>query len=207
MYQKHAPIFLFHFFGVERFDHTRRLSPRHVRQRAHLRPQWRDSFELGNVRPWPHPPNSSFRRRLDCARGQHAAGQQFGKCAACDSNAVKDGSKITLADEIDSRQEARWVVSQIETLAGLKLDTHVEVDLPLGVSPQPLRQSSGQVFTPSQQRVPAAASAGVFLVMVAGMIGFTAWRMTSFSSRTNNSRTAAAASAAKPVTRRVFPRL
>jgi len=115
---------------------------------------------------------------------------------------LKDGSKITLADEIDSRQEARWVVSQIETLAGLKLDTHVEVDLPLGVSPQTQGQASGQVFTQSQQRVPAAASAGVFLVMVAGMIGFMAWRMTSFSSRTNNSRTAA--SAAKPVTRRVF---
>src|SRR5439155_1604680 len=59
---------------------------------------------------------------------------------------LKDGGKFTLADEIDSRQEARWVVSQIETLAGLKLDTHVEVDLPLGVSAQPLRQTPGQVF-------------------------------------------------------------
>src|SRR5256884_461133 len=54
------------------------------------------------------------------------------------------------------------------------------------------------------QRLPAAASAGVFLVMVAGMIGFMAWRMTSFSSRMNNSHTAAAAAAANPVTRRVF---
>src|SRR2546429_7327858 len=31
-----------------------------------------------------------------------------------------------------------------------------EVDLPLGVSPQTQRQASGQVFTQSQQRVPAA---------------------------------------------------
>src|SRR5260370_33711343 len=117
---------------------------------------------------------------------------------------MKDGSKITLADEIDSRQEARWVVSQIETLAGLKLDTHVEVDLPLGVSPQTQRQASGQVFTQSQQRVPAAASAGVFLVTIAGMIGFMAWRMTSFSSRPNNSRNAAAAAAAQAGTAGVF---
>lgn len=48
---------------------------------------------------------------------------------------TKSGQKFTLADEISSRQEARWVVSQLETLAGLKLDTHVEVSLPLGVQP------------------------------------------------------------------------
>src|SRR5262249_35954442 len=50
---------------------------------------------------------------------------------------TKDGKRFTLADEISSRQEARWIVSQIETLAGLKMDTHVEVDLPLGVLAQP----------------------------------------------------------------------
>ena len=43
---------------------------------------------------------------------------------------TQTGRKITLADLIPTRQEARWVVSQIEQLAGLKLDTHVEVDLP-----------------------------------------------------------------------------
>jgi hypothetical protein len=116
---------------------------------------------------------------------------------------LKDGSKITLADEIDSRQEARWVVSQIETLVGLKLDTHVEVDVPLGVSPLPQRQVSGQVFVQARRPTSAAASAGVFFVLVAGMVGFMAWRMTSFTSRTNNSRTAAAAPV-KPATRRVF---
>ena len=50
---------------------------------------------------------------------------------------TKSGKKITLADEIISRQEARWIVSQIETLVGLKLDTHVEVNLPVGVQAQP----------------------------------------------------------------------
>src|SRR6266436_5741727 len=115
---------------------------------------------------------------------------------------LKNGSKITLADEIDSRQEARWVVSQIETLAGMKLDTHVEVDLPLGVSSQPPQQASGQIFTSSAQRKSATASVGVFFVFLFAMFGFMAWRMTSFSSRTKSSRTAAAP--IKPVARRVF---
>jgi hypothetical protein len=117
---------------------------------------------------------------------------------------LKDGCKITLADEIASRQEARWVVLQIETLAGLKLDTHVEVDLPLGVPPQPLTQSPGQLFTPARSRTSAAASIGTFFFFVILMIGFIAWRMFSFPARTNKSRTAAAAPI-KPVTRRVFP--
>ncbi len=204
MYQKHAPIFFFIFLGlsdliiIAGFLHvtfgTSRIAVRsgEILSRTGI-------FGLGRT------------RRIqvsDVASIVPVASMQQGGSSGNQLHAIrmrlKDGRKITLADEIDSRQEARWIVSQIETLAGLKLDTHVEVDLPLGVSPQPLKQSSGQVLTQSQQRVPAAASAGVFLVMVAGMIGFMAWRMTSFSSRTNNSRTAAAASAAKPVTRRVF---
>jgi hypothetical protein len=60
---------------------------------------------------------------------------------------MKNGRKYTLADEIDSRQEARWVVAQLETLAGLKLDTHVEVDSTFGVSSSPPQPGNGQVFT------------------------------------------------------------
>ena len=59
---------------------------------------------------------------------------------------TKNGRRVTLADEITSRQEARWVVSQIEALAGLKIDTHVEVDSLYGPPPQP-----GQpLFNPSR---------------------------------------------------------
>jgi len=116
---------------------------------------------------------------------------------------LKDGRKITLADEIASRQEARWVVSQIETLAGLKLDTQVEVDLPFGIPAKPLLQTSGQVVTQAQPRTLTTASLGVFFLMVLGMFGFMAWRMSSFPSRTSKSRTAAAAPV-KPVPRRVF---
>jgi len=116
---------------------------------------------------------------------------------------LKDGRKITLAGEIDSRQEARWVVSQIETLAGLKLDTHVEVDLPLGVSPQLPGQTPGQVFTSQGQRKTVTGSVGAFLVFLSAALGFMVWRMTSFSPRRNNSR-AAAAAPVKPTARRVF---
>jgi hypothetical protein len=116
---------------------------------------------------------------------------------------LKDGSKITLADEIDSRQEARWVVSQIETLAGLKLDTHVEVDLPLGVAAQPSGQTPSRLFNQPGRRPATAASLGMFFVTVIGMLGFMAWRMTSFTSRAKGSRTTAAAPV-KAVTRRVF---
>jgi hypothetical protein len=204
MYQKHAPIFFFIFLGLSDliilagFLHVTFGSARICVRSGEILSS-SGTFGLGRTRRIQVSDVASIVPVVSMPQGNSS-----GNALHAIRMRLKDGSKITLADEIDSRQEARWVVSQIETLAGLKLDTHVEVDLPLGVSPQPLRQSSGQVFTPSQQRVPAAASAGVFLVMVAGMIGFTAWRMTSFSSRTNNSRTAAAASAAKPVTRRVF---
>lgn len=53
---------------------------------------------------------------------------------------TKSGRDFTLADNIADRQEARWVVAQIEKLAGLKLDTHVELadsfGRPLGPPPQ-----------------------------------------------------------------------
>jgi hypothetical protein len=113
------------------------------------------------------------------------------------------GKKITLADEISSREEARWVVSQIETLAGLKVDTHVEVDLPLGVPTRPFGQAAGPVFTNSGQSTSTSASLAMFIMMVAGMLGFMAWRMSSFTSRRNISR-AAAAPRNNPAARRVF---
>src|SRR5277367_1743636 len=45
---------------------------------------------------------------------------------------MKNGEKATLVDQIDNRQEARWIAAQLEKLAGLKLDTHVAVDAVLG---------------------------------------------------------------------------
>jgi hypothetical protein len=117
---------------------------------------------------------------------------------------TKNGRKLTLADEIDSRQEARWIVSQIETLAGLKVDTHVEVEAPLGVSAQPPQPLAGQVFTRPQPRTSTAASLAVFAVMVLAMFGWVFSRSFLASPRVKGSRTSAA-SRSNPVSRRVFP--
>jgi hypothetical protein len=116
---------------------------------------------------------------------------------------TKNGRKYTLADEIDSRQEARWVVSQIEALAGLKLDTHVEVDSPFGPPPQPFEQGSGQVIARPQPRASTAASIGMFAVMVIAMLAWVFWRTPTGASRGSGSRIAAA-SRPNPASPRVF---
>jgi len=70
-----------------------------------------------------------------------AAGLQQGATASCLVRlTTKSGKDFTLADNIADRQEARWIVAQIEKLAGLKLDTHVEIadsfGRPMGPPPQ-----------------------------------------------------------------------
>ncbi len=112
---------------------------------------------------------------------------------------TKDGGKLTLADEIDNRQEARWIVSQIETLAGLKVDTHVEVDMPLGISAMPPQPGTLR----PQPRVSVAASIAIFVLMAGAMFGWVTWRRAPGGSRRNSSRTAAASST-KSIAPRVF---
>jgi hypothetical protein len=121
---------------------------------------------------------------------------------------TKNGRRITLADEIASRQEARWIVSQIETLAGLKIDTHVEVDSPYGPPPQPVQplfnSQSGSLRAGSlqvgwqqsrpQSRTSALISFAVFALMVAGMFAWQGWRFSTFktaasAARANKART------------------
>jgi hypothetical protein len=116
---------------------------------------------------------------------------------------TKNGRKYTLADEIDSRQEARWVVSQIEVLAGLKLDTHVEVDSTFGVSSPPPQPGTGQVFTRPQPPKSVAASIAGFAMVALAMFGWIFWRTSARTSRVNGSR-AAAASRPNSVAPRVF---
>jgi hypothetical protein len=115
---------------------------------------------------------------------------------------TKAGKRLTLADEIGSRQEARWIVSQIETLAGLKLDTHVEVDLPLGVPAQPPQLRPGSVRAANPQTTVFAVVA--FALFTALFGGLFAWRANNlFTNRARGSR-AAAASRPAPVQPRVF---
>jgi len=202
-YQKHAPIFFFIVFGlsdlliIAAFLHVTFGSATITVRGGEILSR-KGVLGIGRTRRI---------RVSDVASIVPVVSMQQGNSSGNQLHAIrmrlKDGRKFTLADEIDSRQEARWVVSQIETFAGLKLDTHVEVDLPLGVTQQLPGQTPGQVFTPSGRPASAAASMGVFFVMIAGMFGFMVWRMSSFTSRAKNSRTAAAAPV-KPVARRVF---
>lgn len=120
---------------------------------------------------------------------------------------TKNGQKVTLADEISSRQEARWVVSQIETLAGLKLDTHVEVALPLGVQTQPVQLRTGQPNVRVRTTGSSWVALAVFGAMVLAMFAWQArWNVGARSVRANTSRNASrtTASRPKPVPPRVF---
>lgn len=203
LYQKNAPVFFliaFGFCGLLLIVGTLHvmLGSSRITVRSGEICSRTGIFGLGRTR---RIPSSEVASILPVVSAQQ--GTSSGNALHAIRMRLKDGRKITLADEIDSRQEARWVVAQIETLAGLKLDTHVEVELPLGVNAQLPGQSAGQVFTSARRPTSSAASIAVFFAMVAGMIGFMAWRMTSFTSRAKNSRTAAAASV-KPVARRTF---
>jgi hypothetical protein len=205
LYQKPAPTFFFVVFGlsdlliIAGFLHVTFGSARIVVRSGEISSR-NGIFGLGRTRQIQVSDVASILPVVSAQQGSSSSGYQLYAIRL----RMKDGRKFTLADEIDSRQEARWVVSQIETLAGMKLDTHVEVDLPLGVSPQPGTQMPGQMFTRSGQRVNSAASMVVFIALLAAMGGFMVWRLTAFTSRSNHARAAAAAPVAKTVSRRVF---
>ena len=55
---------------------------------------------------------------------------------------TRSGRTLRLADTIADREEARWIVGQIEKLAGLKLDTQVVMqDMGRDMGPPPQRNS------------------------------------------------------------------
>jgi len=116
---------------------------------------------------------------------------------------TKNGRRVTLADEITSRQEARWVVSQIEALAGLKVDTHVEVESMYGPPPQPgqplFNTSQSGAMGPGgmraqwqQPRRPSRASTlismVVFVLLAGSMFARQAWRFSNLRAAANASR-------------------
>jgi hypothetical protein len=92
---------------------------------------------------------------------------------------TKNGKKITLADSIDSRQEARWVAAQLEKFVGLKLDTHVAVDNPFGAYGPPPQRGVSPAIQPMilrRTRVLTMALSGAFAL---AWIGFTVFSLTS----------------------------
>lgn len=98
---------------------------------------------------------------------------------------TKDGRTLTLADAIDNRQEARWIVAQLEKFAGLKLDTHIAVDAFGAYGPPPQRgQTSSGSPTGFRRNNPAAIAVGIALF--AAWMGFIAFRSSSISHGTNN---------------------
>ncbi len=116
---------------------------------------------------------------------------------------TKNGRRVTLADEISSRQEARWIVSQIEALAGLKIDTHVEMDSACGPPPQPgqpLFSSSRPGFLGPgamragwqqprpQSRMATVISFAVLALCVAGMFAWQGWRFSTFKAAASAAR-------------------
>jgi len=116
---------------------------------------------------------------------------------------TKSGQKITLADGISNRQEARWVVSQLETLVGLEVDTHVEIDLPIAV---PSRPSLSRADTVTRTFQSFASTLAVFGLFVFFAVVFFVWQSTRFTpakARASSSR-AAATSRSAPVAPRTF---
>jgi hypothetical protein len=99
---------------------------------------------------------------------------------------TKDGRRFTLADEIASRQEARWIVSQIDTLASLEIDTHIELDAVYGPPPQP----GHPLFNRSRpaSRVSTVISMAMFALCVGGMFAWQGWRFATLKSVANASR-------------------
>jgi|HubBroStandDraft_4_1064222.scaffolds.fasta_scaffold14365_2 hypothetical protein len=119
---------------------------------------------------------------------------------------TKDGRRFTLADEIASRQEARWIVSQIETLASLEIDTRVELDAAYGLPPQP-----GQPLFKSSRpasRASTVISIAMFALCVAGMFAWQGRRFATLKplasasrasqARANEPRVAATANVVPP---------
>ena len=87
---------------------------------------------------------------------------------------TKDGKRRTLIDEIESRQEARWIVSQIEKRAGLALNTQVEISNSFyGPPPQPATGS--QIGYASTGGLRTTTASGSNWSQTVGAIFFIGW--------------------------------
>ena len=84
----------------------------------------------------------------------------------------RNGKKLTLADAIDDRQEARWVAAQLEKLAGLKLDTHVAVQAGLGFNGPPPQRGRPSSVSPANFRRNSPAAMALGLAFFFAWLGF-----------------------------------
>jgi hypothetical protein len=110
----------------------------------------------------------------------------------------KSGKNYTLVDDIESRQEARWIISKIDKRVGLRLNTQVEISNSFyGPPPQPGSAStSGSVFSAGGLRVTrtrnnwSQAVGAVFFVGWLGFVGYMMLRMPHKSSARSGGNTA-----------------
>src|SRR5579862_6336273 len=88
----------------------------------------------------------------------------------------KSGKKYILVDDIESRQEARWIVWQIEKRAGLGLNTQVEINNSVYGPPPPPDGSSfpdgGVRATSSANKKWSQAVGAIFFVGWLSFIGY-----------------------------------
>jgi hypothetical protein len=82
---------------------------------------------------------------------------------------TKSGEDLSLVDNIADRQEARWIVAQIEKLVGLKIDTHVALQGSFGhdYSRPPQRGMSGATLP---RAIPRANKLAAFVGVAAFML-------------------------------------
>jgi hypothetical protein len=92
---------------------------------------------------------------------------------------TKGGKKITLADAIDNREEARWVAAQLEKFVGLKLDTHVAVDNVFGVYGPPPQRGVTPSSQPMALRRGGAVAMAVSAAFAMAWIGFMTYHFNS----------------------------
>jgi hypothetical protein len=118
---------------------------------------------------------------------------------------TKDGKSRTLIDEIESRQEARWIVSQIEKRAGLALNTQVEISNSLyGPPPQAASSSQFDYGSAGGLRTSTRSSGNwsqavgaVFFIGWLAFVGFMMFRTTRTRSARSRALSAATASGAQ----------
>jgi hypothetical protein len=91
---------------------------------------------------------------------------------------TKSGKKVALADAIDSRQEARWIAAQLEKFVGLKLDTHVAVDV-FGVYGPPPQRGAAPASQPMTLRRGSAMAAAISGALFLASIGFMGYHFNS----------------------------
>jgi hypothetical protein len=126
----------------------------------------------------------------------------------------KSGKNYTLVDDIESRQEARWIISKIDQRAGLRLNTQVEISNSFyGPPPQPGSAStSDSVFSAGGLRATGRTSnnlsqavGAIFFVGWLGFIGYMMLRRPHFSSARSIGSTASTSTRAGSVTRGAPP--